>query len=259
MNKASTSPGLLAGKISLITGATGGIGSATARAFAREGARLVLTDLDGDRGQALVVELRNLGAEAAFVAADIRNPEEFDSVVQYAVAHFGGLDIAFNNAGHIGVIGQLHEFPQDELKRVIDINVYGTWNCMRAEIRAMLATGGGVICNNSSVAGVVGGPGSPPYYMTKHAIVGLSRAAAIDYALQNIRVNVVVPGTIDTDMAQRLAGGDPAILDKFKQPMALKRFGQPEEVAEPVLFLCSDRASFITGATYAVDGGWTAQ
>jgi len=259
MTEASAKAGMLAGKVCIITGATGSIGSATARVFAREGARLVLSDLSAESCRGLAAELEQLGAEVGFVAADIRNPDDCEAMVEYAVSKFGRLDVAFNNAGHIGVLGALHDFPADELKRVVDINMYGTWNCMQFEIRAMLKTEGGVICNNASVAGVVGGPGAPPYFMTKHAVVGLTRAAAIDYALHNIRVNAVVPGTIDTAMPQRLTGGDPALLDVFRQPMALKRFGTAEEVAEPVLFLCSNRASFITGAAYAIDGGWTAQ
>ena len=261
MSDTAKGAGLLAGKVCLVTGATGGIGSVTARAFAREGARLVLSDLEGTtaKAQKLVTDLQAAGAEAGFFAADICHPEQCDALVQHAVTKFGRLDVAFNNAGHIGVIRQIHDFPAAEVKSLVDINVYGTWNCMASEIRAMLKTGGGVICNNASVAGVVGGQGSPAYYMTKHAVVGLSRATAMDYAQQNIRVNVVAPGSIDTDMPQRLTGGDPVLLDLFRQPIPLKRFGRAEEVAEPVVFLCSDRASFITGAAYAIDGGWSAQ
>jgi NAD(P)-dependent dehydrogenase (short-subunit alcohol dehydrogenase family) len=259
MSESSAKAGMLAGKVCIITGATGGIGAASARAFAREGARLVLSDLNQESGEKLVAELLQSGAEAVFVAADIRNASDCEAMVEYAVSKFGRLDVAFNNAGHIGVFGAVHDYPPDELKRIVDINVYGTWNCMQFEIRAMLKTGGGVICNNASVAGVNGGAGSPPYHMTKHAVVGLSRSAAIDYATHGIRVNVVVPGPIDTPMPRRVTGGDPALLEMFRQPIPLKRFGRAEEVAEPVVFLCSDRASFITGAAYAVDGGWTAQ
>lgn len=250
---------LLDGKVCLITGASGGIGTATAHAFAREGARLILTDIAEESGRALAEMLRQGGVEVEFTPADIRRPEECEAVVARAVARFGRLDVAFNNAGHIGVFGPLHDFDPDELKRTIDINMHGTWNCMAAELRAMLQTGGGVICNNSSVAGIVGGQGSPPYFMTKHAVIGLTRAAAIDYATQNIRVNAIAPGAIDTDMPQRLTGGDPALLATFTQVTPLNRFGRPEEVADTVAFICSERASYITGAIIAADGGWTAQ
>lgn len=250
---------MLAGKVCLVTGAGGGIGSVTAHAFAREGAKLILSDLRVELVATLLTELREAGAEFVFVAADITDASQCEAMVEAGLKAFGRLDVAFNNAGHIGVMRKLHDFPDDEVRRIVDINVYGTWNCMRAEVAAMLKTGGGVICNNASVAGVVGGGGSPAYHMTKHAVVGLTRSAAIDYALDNIRINVVVPGSIDTDMPRRLTGGDPSLLDLFRQPIPMKRFGQAAEVAEPVVFLCSDRASFITGAAYAIDGGWTAQ
>jgi A-factor type gamma-butyrolactone 1'-reductase (1S-forming) len=250
---------MLDGKTCIITGAAGGIGRVTAFTFAREGARLMLTDIDGDRGQALADELAQLGVEVDFTAADTRDAASCDAFVAQAISRFGRIDVAFNNAGHIGVLGLMHDYDRTELQRIVDINIYGTWNCMQAEIKAMLTTGGGVICNNASAAGLVGGPGFPPYIMAKHAIVGLTRAAAMDYAPHNIRINAVAPGTIDTDMPQRLTGGDPTVLGMLKDGTPLKRFGRPEEVAEAVTFLCSERASFNTGSINVIDGGWTAQ
>lgn len=250
---------MLDGKVCVITGAAGGIGKASAFTFAREGARLALTDIAEDRGVALADELRDLGVEVEFAAADICDPASFDAFVAKAVARFGRIDVAFNNAGHIGVLALPHEYDQDEMRRVVDINIHGTWNCMRAEIKAMLQTGGGVICNNASAAGVVGGPGFAPYFMAKHGVVGLTRAMAVDYAPFGIRVNALAPGTIDTDMPQRLSGGDPAFMNLLKEVAPLKRIGRPQEIAEAAAFLCSDRSAFTTGSINVIDGGLTAQ
>lgn len=259
MSDLGKAPPLLDGKVCVITGAAGGIGRAAAFTFAREGARLVLTDIASERGAALADELRQLGVEAEFASADTRDPDACDAFVAKAVSRFGRIDAAFNNAGHIGVLGMMHDYDPEEFKRVIDINIHGTWNCMRSEIAAMLQTGGGVICNNASVAGVVGGAGFPPYFAAKHAVIGLTRAAAMDYAPHNIRINAVAPGTIDTDMPQRLTGGDASVLAMLKEGTPLKRYGRAEEVAEAVAFLCSERSGFTTGAVNIIDGGWSAQ
>jgi A-factor type gamma-butyrolactone 1'-reductase (1S-forming) len=249
---------LLTNKIAFITGAAGGIGSATARAFVREGATVVLTDLDGDRGAALERELVAAGGSATFVGADVTRPEDVAAAVEGAVSRHGRLDVAVNCAGHIGVLSPLVGYPQDEFDRVLDINVRGTWHCLRAEIPAMVAAGGGAICNVSSVAGVVGAAGAAPYVAAKHAIVGMTRAAALEHANDGVRVNVIAPGSTDTDMPQRLTGGDPAVLAALRGVIPLGRFGLAEEIAEPIVFLCSPAASFATGAVFSVDGGQSA-
>ena len=250
--------GLLQDKIALITGASGGIGSATARAFVREGATVVLADLDDDRGAKLEHELVQAGGAATFVAADVTRPDDATAIVRAAVSRHGRLDVAVNCAGYIGVFNPLLGYPQEEFDRVLDVNVRGTWHCLRAEIDAMVEAGGGAICNVSSVAGVVGAAGDAPYVTAKHAIVGMTRAAALEYVGDGIRVNVIAPDSTDTDMPQRLTGGDPDILAALRSVIPAGRFGIAEEIAEPIVFLCSPGASFATGAVFSVDGGQSA-
>ena len=251
--------GQLQDKIALVTGASGGIGSATARAFVREGATVVLTDLDDERGRKLEHELTQAGGTATFVAADVTRAAEVDEVISTAVSRFGRLDIAVNCAGYIGVLSPLLGYPPEEFDRVLEINVRGTWNCLRAELAAMVASGGGgAICNVSSVAGVVGAAGDAPYVTSKHAIVGMTRAAALEHAGDGIRVNVIAPGSTDTEMPQRLTGGDPAVLGALRSVIPVGRFGLAEEIAEPIVFLCSPGAAFATGAVFSVDGGQSA-
>ncbi len=251
--------GLLQDRIALITGASGGIGSATARAFVREGATVVLTDLDDERGTKLEPELVDAGGSAVFVGADVTHAPDVDEVVRAAVSRFGRLDVAVNCAGYIGVLSPLLGYPQEEFDRVLEVNVRGTWNCLRAELAAMTEAGsGGAICNVSSVAGVVGAAGDAPYVTAKHAIVGMTKAAALEHASDGIRVNVIAPGSTDTEMPQRLTGGDPNILAALRGVIPIGRFGFAEEIAEPIVFLCSPGAAFATGAVFSVDGGQSA-
>ncbi|GAA4852979.1 SDR family oxidoreductase [Actinomycetospora corticicola] len=251
--------GLLQDRIAVVTGAAGGIGSATARAFVREGATVVLTDLDDERGTKLEQELVDAGSSAVFVGADVTHAPDVDEVVRAAVSRFGRLDVAVNCAGYIGVLSPLLGYPQEEFDRVLEVNVRGTWNCLRAELAAMAGAGnGGAICNVSSVAGVVGAAGDAPYVTAKHAIVGMTRAAALEHASDGIRVNVIAPGSTDTEMPQRLTGGDPNILAALRGVIPIGRFGFAEEIAEPIVFLCSPGAAFATGAVFSVDGGQSA-
>jgi len=249
---------LLEGKVALITGAGGGIGSATARIFAREGAKLVLSDFDGDLGEAILKEIVDAGGEATFIAANIADAAECEAMVAHAKQSFGRLDIAFNNAGHIGVHQPFHDYPLAEYERIIDVNIRGTWNCLRAEIPLLLKNKGGAIVNMSSTVGIVGASGAAPYVMAKHAIVGLTKAVAVDYVKENIRLNAVLPGAVDTAMPRRLVGGDEAILAHAASMIPQGRFGKADEIGEMVAFLCSDRSSHTTGAAILVDGGFTA-
>lgn len=249
---------LLKGRTALITGAAGGIGCATARVFAREGARLVLSDVNNAAGQSLCDRIRAAGAEATFIAADVASESDCDAMVAHAMATFGRLDIAFNNAGYIGVASPLHSYPKPEFRKIFDTNIEGLWNCVRSELPVMLAQGGGVVINTSSAAGMIALPHMAPYVMAKHAIVGLTKAAAVDYAKENIRFNAVLPGTIDTAMARGFANNDEVVLDSVRQMIPVGRLGGAAEIAEMVAFLASDRSSYATGSAFLVDGGWTA-
>ncbi|WP_157220940.1 SDR family NAD(P)-dependent oxidoreductase [Flavisphingomonas formosensis] len=249
---------LLEGKVALITGAGGGIGSTTARIFAREGARLILSDVDRDLGEAIRKEIVDAGGEASFFAANVAKAEECEAMVAHAEESFGRLDIAFNNAGHIGVYQPFKDYPLSEYERIIDVNIRGTWNCLRAEIPLLLKNRGGAIVNMSSTAGIVGSAGAAPYVMAKHAITGLTKAVALDYVKDNIRVNAVLPGAVDTAMPRRLVGGDEAILAHAASMIPQGRFATAEEVGEMVAFLCSDRSGHTTGGLFLVDGGLTA-
>lgn len=251
-------PGLLLdGKVALITGAGGGIGSATARVFAREGAKLVLSDLDRDLGEAIRREITDAGGEATFIAANIARAEECEAMVAHVEQSFGRLDVAFNNAGHIGVLSPLHGYPASEYERILDVNIKGTWNCVRAELPLLLKGKGGAVVNMSSVAGLVGMGGMAPYVMAKHAVIGLTKGAAIDYAKHNIRFNAILPGNIDTAMPRRFVGGDESILEHVATLVPQGRFGTAEEIAETVAFLCSDRSAYTTGAAFVVDGAFS--
>ena len=249
----------LEGMVGIVTGASAGIGLATARVFAREGAIVVIADIDGDRGAEAAASLADAGARCRFVATDVSDDAQVAALVATTVDEFGRLDVAFNNAGVEGTPGPLHTTDPADWARLVAVNLSGVWSCLRHEIPAMLASGGGAIVNASSVAGIVGLSGFSAYGATKHGVIGLTRSAALDYATQGVRVNAVCPGMIDTEMIGRLTGGDADLLDTMRTAEPIGRMGAPSEVAEAVLWLCSPASSYVTGHALAVDGGHVAQ
>jgi NAD(P)-dependent dehydrogenase (short-subunit alcohol dehydrogenase family) len=241
----------------LITGALTGIGRATALAFAREEARVVVSGRREEQGQALAAELRASGAEAEFVRADVRREEDVRALVDRTVERFGRLDIAINNAGTEGKPGPIVEQTAESYAAVFDTNVLGVLLCLKHELRVMIAQGHGSIVNLSSIVGHIGAANASVYSASKHAVDGLTQAAALEAAGSGVRVNGIAPGPIETGMLSRFAA-KPHRRAELVEHVALKRAGTPEEVAQAVLFVASDRASFMTGATVAIDGGQVA-
>jgi NAD(P)-dependent dehydrogenase (short-subunit alcohol dehydrogenase family) len=251
--------GILDGKIALITGAGSGIGRATALIFAREGARLVLGDVVEAGGNETLEMIKKAGADGLFVKSDVANEADVEKLVGSAVTQFGKLDCAFNNAG-IGGAGKLtHEYSLAEWNRVISINLTGVWLCMRAEIAQMLKQKSGVIVNTSSIMGLTGAIRVPAYTAAKHGVAGLTKAAALEYARHRIRINAVCPAPIYTPLLMSAFDKRPDIEQRYARSEPMKRIGQPEEVGEAVAWLCSDRASYVTGLPMPVDGGYMAQ
>ncbi|MGW0366505.1 SDR family NAD(P)-dependent oxidoreductase [Streptomyces sp. NPDC002990] len=248
---------MLDGKVALITGASSGIGAAAGRVFAREGAKLVLIARREDRLKELAAELRAGGAEVEYAVADVTRRADTAAAVELAVGSFGRLDCAFNNAGWGAGRTPLHEMTDELYDRIMDVNLRGVWNCMRDEIAAMLTTGGGAIVNNSSVAGIVSTPVASPYVAAKHAVIGLTKAAAVEYAALGIRVNAVAPGTTRTEVVEEWFAAVPEMEARLHAATPQPRTAEPEEIAEAAAWLCSSRASFVTGATMPVDGGFT--
>ncbi|MDB6005248.1 MAG: Short chain dehydrogenase [Prosthecobacter sp.] len=246
-------------KVVLITGATSGIGKVTALAFAKAGAKVVVSGRREVEGQAVVDEIKAAGGEATFVKADVAVEADVVALVAKTVATYGRLDIAFNNAG-IELTGPIVDVAEADYRRVFEINVWGVLASMKHEIPVMLKQGAGVIINTSSVAGHVGMGGVSVYVASKHAVEGLTKAAAMEYAKQGIRVNAVAPAAIETEMFTRFTGGgNEDALNYMRSLHPVGRTGRPEEIANPVLFLASDAASFITGISLNVDGGFLAQ
>jgi NAD(P)-dependent dehydrogenase (short-subunit alcohol dehydrogenase family) len=244
--------------VALITGATSGIGRATALAFAAEGARIVVSGRSDEQGQSLVAELRKLGAEAEFVRSDVRHEDDVRSLVDKTVARFGCLDVAVNTAGTEGKPGPVTEQTADTYAATFDTNVLGTLLSMKHELRVMLAQGEGSIVNISSTYGHTGAAGASVYSASKHAVEGLTKSAALEAAASGVRVNMVAPGPTDTGMLNRFTGTEERKAS-LAATVPLKRVGRPEEIAQTIVFLGSKKASFITGASYLVDGGKTAQ
>ena len=250
--------GKLNGKVALVTGGTSGIGRTTAIEFARAGAKVVLTGRREKEGAQVVDEIRKLGGDAAFVRADVAKDADVKAMVDFTVGKYGRLDVAFNNAG-VEWTGPLDQATEAEYRRVFDINVWGVLNSMRHEIPVMLKNGGGAIVNNSSVAGHVGLGQVSVYIASKHAVEGLTKSVALEFAKQNIRINAVAPGVIATDMLDRFAGKEGEMRDSLASITPVGRIGAVEEIAAAVLYLCSDDAKFTTGTSLVVDGGFLAQ
>ncbi len=241
----------------LITGALTGIGRATAVAFAREGAKIVVSGRNEDKGSELAAELRGLGAEAEFIRADVRNEDDVKNLTEKTVKRFGRLDVAVNNAGTEGKSGPIIEQTAGSYSEVFDTNVLGVLLCLKHEMRVMREQKAGCIVNMSSIVGHRGFAGASIYVASKHAIEGLTKSAALEGVEFGIRVNAVAPGPIDTDMATRFTG-TPENKAGLISRVPLSRLGQPEEVAAAIVFLASPKAAFITGASIAVDGGMQA-
>lgn len=244
--------GKLQGKVAVITGGASGIGAATARLFVSEGAKVVLVDLNEEKGKAFEAELKTLNAEALFIKANITSEEEVANIFKQTVETFGKVDVVFNNAG-IGRVQPSHELEYSEWRNTVNVDLDGVFLVARESIREMLKTGGGTIVNTASMYGWVGSPGSAAYNAAKGGVINLTRSLALEYAEQNIRVNALCPGFIDT----------PIIPEESKQALAevtpMKRLGKAEEMAKAVLFMASDDSSFMTGNSLIVDGGYTAQ
>jgi NAD(P)-dependent dehydrogenase (short-subunit alcohol dehydrogenase family) len=252
------SQGELSGKVALITGGTTGIGRDTAVLFAKHGAKIVITGRRETEGAETVNFIRAAGGEGLFVQGDVSRTADVQSMVRKTVEKFGRLDVAFNNAGIEGNWTPMIEQTEEDWDRVIDINLKGTWLCLKHEIQQMLKQGdGGAIVNMSSVAGLMGAAGAGTYVASKHGVIGLTRTAALEYATQGIRVNAVCPAVIETAMADR-AFRDPEVSKRVLAQHPIGRFGKPMEIAEAVLWLSSAKASFMTGHYIVLDGGMLA-
>jgi NAD(P)-dependent dehydrogenase (short-subunit alcohol dehydrogenase family) len=249
----------LTGKVALVTGASAGIGRAAAMALAAEGAKVVVADVDVARGEEVAKAIVDKGGEAIFVATDVSDDAQVAAAVDAAITAFGGLDLAYNNAGIEGTPAPTADCTPENWQRTLAVNLTGVWSCMRHEIPVMLARGGGSIVNCSSVAGLVGFAGIAAYTASKHGVLGLTKTAALEYAEQGIRVNAVCPGVIDTEMVERFVGGQDEARAAMVDMEPVHRLGRPEEIADAVVWLCSDRSSFVTGQAIAVDGGFVAR
>ncbi|MDZ7881130.1 MAG: SDR family oxidoreductase [Saprospiraceae bacterium] len=246
-------------KVCLVTGAGSGIGRATALAFGKEGAKVVVCDINGENAEKTVEILRGGKTEAIAIKVDISNRQEVENMVKKTVETFGRLDCAANCAGIAGPVSlPLHEYPDEFWHAQININLTGTWYCMKFQLIQMLAQGGGNIVNLSSAAGLIGQPENSPYAASKHGVVGITKTAAREYATKNIRINSICPTAVETPMimqGRRKLADNPEAKQAAINFQAMKRMGQPEEVADVILWLCSDQASFITGLAMPVDGG----
>lgn len=254
---------LVKGLTAIVTGAAAGIGRATSLTFAAEGARVVVSDVDTVGGAETVAMIEKTGGKAVFVAADVSKHAEVTALMAAAIKAYGKIDCAVNNAGIEGNVRPFLDQSSDNFDKIISVNLKGTFLCLQAEIDAMLKTGGGTIVNLASIAGLIGFPGLSPYVASKHGVIGLTKNAALEYAKSGIRVNAVCPGGIDTRMLDSLAeqatGGAQTTAQMMDPLHPMGRIGTPQEVANLIVWLCSPRASFVTGAIIPVDGGYVAQ
>jgi len=246
-------------KVAFITGAANGIGQATANAFHKAGAKLALIDRDHDRGTMMAAQINSRGGEALFIRCDVAVAEEVEQAVRQTLAHFGRLDFAFNDAGIEGEPASIVDGTEANWNRVIGVNLTGVWHCLKYQLREMTRQGHGAIVNCSSVAGLIGFEGSAPYVASKHGVIGLTKTAALEMARQNIRVNAVCPGVIKTEMIERFTHGELTAEAALIKNEPVGRMGEPREIADAVLWLCSPGASFVTGHALPVDGGWMAR
>lgn len=244
-------------KVAIVTGGSFGIGRATALAFAKKGAKVVIVDWAEDNETLNLI--KDAGGEAIFVKCDVSKASDVKAMVEKAISAFGRLDYAFNNAGIEGVTAPVQDCSEENWDKTIGVNLKGIWLCMKYEIPEILKQGKGVIVNCASIAGLVGYSGLPAYAASKHGVIGLTKTSALECAKLGIRVNAVCPGAIKTPMIDRLTGKKKEVEQQFAAMEPIGRLGQPEEVANAVTWMCSDEASFITGHAMAVDGGWTAQ
>lgn len=250
--------GMTEGKIALITGGASGIGRAAAHIFAREGASVMIADVDAAGGEETVALIEALGGDAAFMLCDVSRESDVEALVARTVEHYGRLDCAFNNAGIRGDLMRIAKLTVEDFDRLYGVNQKGAWLCMKHEIRHMLDQGGGAIVNNASTAGLTGVESLSGYAASKHAVVGMTRTVALEYATRDIRVNAVCPGAVKTPMLDGVIREHPKIEQTIIDFQPMRRLGRPEEIGEAAVWLCSDRASFVTGQALAVDGGLTA-
>lgn len=249
--------GELAGRVALITGGASGIGAAAARTMAREGAAVAVADFDGKRAGDVAEALRASGARALAISVDVAQPAQVEAMVQQAVAAFGRLDALVNSAGVSPPMVATHEYPLAEWDRCLAINLSGTFYAIRYAVPALLASGGGAIVNISSMMGQIAHAGIPAYVASKHGVVGLTKVVALDYAKQGIRCNAIGPGNVDTPMTRGAMA--PPVFEAVGSVAPIGRYGTADEIAELICFLCSPRASFVTGAYVVADGGFVVQ
>ncbi|PWU25395.1 MAG: short chain dehydrogenase [Candidatus Rokuibacteriota bacterium] len=243
------------GRVAIVTGASAGIGRATALSFAQHGAHVVVADVDDQRGEAVAEEAAASGPESLFVHADVTSPADVANLVSRSLARFERLDYAHNNAGIQTPSAYTADCSLDDWNRTVAVNLTGTFLCMREEIPRLLESGGGAIVNTSSAGGLKGFPGAPAYVAAKHGVIGLTKSAALEYATNGIRVNAVCPGVVDTELVTGFTQDDASVTQQLLDVEPVRRFGTPTEIADAVVWLCSDRASFVTGHALVVDGG----
>ncbi|MFM0730574.1 glucose 1-dehydrogenase [Paraburkholderia sediminicola] len=244
-------------KVALVTGAGSGLGLATAKAFALSGASVVLADWDRETVESAADELKDRGCAVLAVHCDVADDAQVEAIVAQTVSTFGRLDIAYNNAGVQNVLAETADSTRDDYDRVMSINLGGVWSCMRFELQQMRRQGNGAIVNCSSLGGLVGGPERGTYHAAKHGVLGLTKSAALEYAARGVRINAICPGLFWTPMAEQMAAsGQSEALDSLLKAVPMGRYGKPEEIADVVLWLCSDASSYVTGQSISVDGGF---